>query len=392
MSSRPLKILRLITRLNIGGPSIHAIALSADLPADKFTTTLVCGRPGPREGDMRARAEDRGVTPVVSPALQRELNPCDDIRSLVKIIGIVRRERPDIIHTHLAKAGTIGRIAGLFCPGVKTVHTFHGHVFSGYFSPARTRLYLRLERWLARHTDRIVVLSESQREELVGRYRIGRASQYAVIPLGFDLERFDHSQTLRGELRRELAIPPTSPIVSTVGRLVPIKDHDLFLSAARRVLDERPDAVFLVVGDGPLRGELEETARGRGFGDRIFFLGWRSDLERVYADSNLVALTSLNEGTPVSLIEASAAGRAVVATDVGGVGDVVRHGVSGLLARTRDPREIAALMLDLLGDRARAEIMGEAGKKFVRGRYAKQRLLNDITRLYTELSGREQWT
>ena len=390
MSPPALKILRLITRLNIGGPSIHAITLSADLPPDRFTTVLVCGRPGPREGDMRALAEERGVTPVVIPTLARELNPFDDIRSLFGIIGIVRRERPAIIHTHLAKAGTLGRIAAFFCPGVKTVHTFHGHVFSGYFSPARARLYLCLERWLARHTDRIVVLSESQREELLGRYRIGRASQYAVIPLGFDLERFDCSEALRGELREELAIPRGSPIVSTVGRLVPVKDHDLFLSAARRVLDERPDTVFLVAGDGPLRGELEETARRRGVEHRIFFLGWRSDLERVYADSDLVALTSLNEGTPVSLIEAAAAGRAVVATDVGGVGDVVQHGVGGLLARTRDPQEIAALMLDLLGDRARAEAMGEAGKRFVRGRYAKQRLLSDISRLYAELSEREQ--
>ena len=390
MSPRPLKILRLITRLNIGGPSIHAITLSADLPPDRFTTLLVCGRPGLREGDMRALAEERGVTPLIIPALRRDLNPFDDIRSLFRIIGIVKRERPDIIHTHLAKAGTLGRIAALFCPGVKTVHTFHGHVFSGYFSPGRTRLYARMERWLARRTDRIVVLSESQRGELLGRYRIGRASQYAVIPLGFSLERFDHVQTLRGELREELAIPAATHIVSTVGRLVPIKDHGLFINAARRVLDERPDTVFLVVGDGPLRGELEETARRRGMEHRIFFLGWRMDLERVYADSDLVALTSLNEGTPVSLIEAAAAGRAVVATDVGGVGDVVQHEVSGMLARTRDPHEVAALMLDLLGDRARAEAMGEAGKRFVRGRYAKQRLLKDIGRLYTELAEREQ--
>jgi len=390
VSPRPLKILRLITRLNIGGPSIHAITLSADLPPDRFTTLLVCGRPGLREGDMRALAEERGVTPLIIPALRRDLNPFDDIRSLFRIIGIVKRERPDIIHTHLAKAGTLGRIAALFCPGVKTVHTFHGHVFSGYFSPGRTRLYARMERWLARRTDRIVVLSESQRGELLGRYRIGRASQYAVIPLGFSLERFDHVQTLRGELREELAIPAATHIVSTVGRLVPIKDHGLFINAARRVLDERPDTVFLVVGDGPLRGELEETARRRGMEHRIFFLGWRMDLERVYADSDLVALTSLNEGTPVSLIEAAAAGRAVVATDVGGVGDVVQHEVSGMLARTRDPHEVAALMLDLLGDRARAEAMGEAGKRFVRGRYAKQRLLKDIGRLYTELAEREQ--
>ena len=336
---------------------------------------------------MRALAEERGLAPVVIPSLHRELDPFNDVRSLVNIAGIMRRERPDILHTHLAKAGAIGRIAALFCPGVKTVHTNHGHVFSGYFSPARTKLYLNLERWLARHTDRIVVLGESQRSEILERYGIGRAAQYAVIPLGFDLERFDHAHRLRGGLRRELGIPPDSPVVSTVGRLAPIKDHELFLAVARCVLDERPGAMFLVVGDGPLRGELEGKVRTRGLEKNVIFLGWRGDLERVYADSDLVALASINEGTPVSLIEAAASGRAIVATDVGGVSDVVRDGVSGLLSRSRDPKEMAALMLGLLRDRARAGAMGEEGKRFVRARYDKKRLLADIARLYTELSG-----
>lgn len=385
MSSRPLKVLRIITRLNVGGPSIQAITLSADLPKDDFTTTLVCGRTGPREGDMHARAEERGLSPVIVPTLHRELDPLNDARSLARIARIMRRERPDILHTHLAKAGTIGRIAALVCPGVKTVHTYHGHVFSGYFSPARTRFYLGLERWLAGRTDRIVVLSESQRSEILERYGIGRAEQYAVIPLGFDLERFDRARELKSGLKKELGIPLDSPVVSTVGRLVPIKDHALFLQAARRVLDERPDAVFLVVGDGPLRMEIEENALTLGLGKSVVFLGWRSDLERIYADSDLVMLTSINEGTPVSLIEAAASGRAIVATDVGGVSDVVKNGVGGLLSRSRDPNEIAALVLGLLKDRPRAEAMGEAGKRFVRARYDKKRLLSDVISLYAEL-------
>jgi glycosyltransferase involved in cell wall biosynthesis len=337
---------------------------------------------------MRARAEERGLAPVVIPTLHRELDPLNDARSLIKIIGIMRRERPDILHTHLAKAGALGRIAALFFPRIKTVHTYHGHVFSGYFSPARTKFYLSLERWLARRTDGIVVLSQSQRSELLERYGVGCAEQYAVIPLGFDLERFGHAHKLRGELRKELGIPPDSPVISTVGRLVPIKDHELFLQAARRVLDDRSNAVFLVVGDGALREKLKESVRALGLGKNVIFLSWRSDLERVYADSDLVALTSINEGTPVSLIEAAAAGRAIVATDVGGVSDVVRHGVSGLLARSRAPREIAALMLELLKDRPRAEAMGEEGKRFVHVRYDKRRLLADVTRLYAEMSGR----
>ncbi|MEJ2745787.1 MAG: glycosyltransferase family 4 protein [bacterium] len=374
MSSRHLKVLRIITRLNVGGPSIQAITLSADLPKDDFTTTLVCGRTGPREGDMRARAEENGLLPVVVPTLHRELDPLNDVRSLVKIIGIMRKERPDILHTHLAKAGAIGRVAALFCPGVKKVHTYHGHVFSGYFSPTRTRFYLNLERWLARRTDRIVVLSRSQRSEILERYGIGRSEQYEVIPLGFDLEGFGRAHKLRGELRKELDIPPDSPVVSTVGRLVPIKDHELFLEAAHRVLDGCSNTVFLVVGDGPMRERLEGIVRTRELGKSVIFLGWRSDLERVYADSDLVVLSSRNEGTPVSLIEAAATGRAIVATDVGGVSDVVRHGVSGLLSRSREPGDIADLILELLRDRPRAVAMGEEGKRFVRVRYSKKQI------------------
>jgi glycosyltransferase involved in cell wall biosynthesis len=339
---------------------------------------------------MRARAEENGLLPVVVPTLHRELDPLNDVRSLVKIIGIMRKERPDILHTHLAKAGAIGRVAALFCPGVKKVHTYHGHVFSGYFSPTRTSFYLNLERWLARRTDRIVVLSRSQRSEILERYGIGRSEQYEVIPLGFDLEGFGRAHKLRGELRKELDIPPDSPVVSTVGRLVPIKDHELFLEAAHRVLDGCSNTVFLVVGDGPMRERLEGIVRTRGLGKSVIFLGWRSDLERVYADSDLVVLSSRNEGTPVSLIEAAATGRAIVATDVGGVSDVVRHGVSGLLSRSREPGDIADLILELLRDRPRAVAMGEEGKRFVRVRYSKKRLLADIIALYAELSGKDK--
>lgn len=383
-----IKIVRLITRLNIGGPSIHAITLSAELPGEGFHTTLVCGQPGPHEGDMTQLASGRGCNPVVISSLKRSIRPVDDLVSLFRIIGLIRRERPDIIHTHMSKAGALGRVAALFCGNVKTVHTFHGHVLSDYFSKFRTRLYLLLERWLARRTERLVALSESQREELLRRYRIGRSTQYTVIPLGLDLERFSAVDSLRGYLRKELAIPSEAPVIAIVGRLVPIKDHFLFLDVARRVLDERGDSVFLIVGDGPLRAELEARTREMGFGNNCRFLGWRRDLERVYADADVVVLTSRNEGTPVSLIEAAASGKPVVATNVGGVKDVVKDGSSGLLAGSRDPRKIAGLILGLIGDMSRAKEMGRAGRKFVCDRFDKKRLLGDMARLYTKIMER----
>jgi glycosyltransferase involved in cell wall biosynthesis len=385
VNARPAKVLRIITRLNIGGPSLNAIALSAGLPRDRFDTTLVCGRPGPGEGDMTPQARERGIQLIEVPSMQRELAPWGDAASLARLARIVRRERPDIIHTHLAKAGMLGRFAARAFPKAKTVHTFHGHVFSGYFTPRRTRVFLSIERWLARGTDRIVALTGSQREELVGTYRIGRAEQYAVIPLGFDLSRYGKSAALRGGLRRELGIGPGDPVVAMVGRLTGIKDHPLFLAAACRVREAKPRAVFLVVGDGPRRAEIEQEARALGLADAVRFTGWRGDLERVYADADVEALTSVNEGTPVCLIEAAAAGRPVVSTAVGGVADVVRDGVSGLLAAGRDPGEIASLILRLLDDPGRAAAMGGAGRRLVLGRFTEGRLIRDVADLYDRL-------
>lgn len=382
MRTSPLKVVRIITRLNIGGPAINAITLSAGLPPDRFRSVLVCGSPGPDEGDMGYLAEEKGVRPVVIPHLRRQVRPADDVRSLRLIIALIRQERPDIIHTHMSKAGLLGRIAAMRTPGVKTVHTFHGNVLSGYFSTAQSRIFLSLERWLARRTDRLVALSESQRREMLERYRVGRPEQYAVIPLGFDLERFSRCGALRGELRRELGIPRDEAVIAIVGRLAPIKDPTLFLAAARCIRERRPDAVFLVVGDGELRAHCEAEARGMGIARNVRFLGWRRDLERIYADADVVMLTSKNEGTPVSLIEASAAARPVVAMNVGGVADVVLNGESGLLAEQRDARRLADLALCLLDDPPRAHAMGEKGRAFALARYATSRLLGDIAALY----------
>jgi glycosyltransferase involved in cell wall biosynthesis len=383
-----LKILRLITRLNIGGPAIHAVTLSAELPTEEFSTTLVCGLPGDTEGDMTPLAETKGVRTVCIPSLRREIHPAGDLRSLAAIVRLLRREKTDILHTHMSKAGALGRIAARFARGVKTVHTFHGNVLRGYFSSARASVYLLAERWLAERTDALVALSESQRKEMLERYGVGRAEQYTVIPLGLDLGRFARCEGQRGALRSELGITGGTPVVAIVGRLVPIKDHRLFLGAARRVLDDLPDAVFLIVGGGELRAELEARARRVGLGRSAMFLGWRSDLERIYADSDVVVLTSINEGTPVSLIEAGAAGKPVVATDAGGVSDVVRNGESGLIAGSRDPAEFARLVVELLRDSARRAAMGNAGRKYVMSRYAKERLLRDIAALYEDLAGR----
>jgi len=383
MSGRRIKIVRIITRLNIGGPAIQAVTLSAELPPSMFETTLLCGVPDAGEGDMSPLAGEKHVRPVVIPTLHREVKLADDLRSLRAVLAVLRARRPDIVHTHTSKAGLVGRTAALLCGGIKTVHTFHGNVLSGYFSPLRSHVYLLLERWLARRTDRLVALSGSQKEEMLRRYRVGSEGQYAVIPLGLDLAGFAGCDALKGQLRKELGIMPGVPVVTVVGRLVPIKDHFLLLSSARRIASEKPGVLFLIVGDGILRGDLEKEAKRLGLEDCVKFLGWRRDLERVYADSDCVVLTSRNEGTPVSLIEAAAAARPVVATDVGGVRDVVLDGVSGLIAGRRDPGMLASLITGILNDGPKARAMGEQGRIFALRRFTKERLLRDVAGLYS---------
>ena len=380
-----MKIVHIITRLILGGAQENTLITCKLLAERGHEVTLITGPALGPEGELFNQTRGQKYETIVVDEMRRAIEPFKDLVAYRKLKRLLRQLQPDIVHTHLAKAGALGRIAAKTVPGIRTVHTFHGHVFSGYFTPARTRIFLAVERLLARGTDKIIALSEAQRAELVGACRIGRPGQYAVIPLGLDLERFAASRALRGSLRRELGLEPEASVITLAGRLAPVKDHRLFLAAARLVLAARPRAVFLVVGDGEERPSLEREARTSGLADAVRFTGWRDDLDRVYADSDLVVLTSRNEGTPVSLIEASAAGRPIVATAVGGVGDVVRDGGSGLLAAGRDPAEIAALILRLLDDPARAAAMGEEGRRFVLERFTSARLVRDVGELYGRL-------
>jgi glycosyltransferase involved in cell wall biosynthesis len=377
------KILRVIARLNVGGPAIHVSLLSAGLNHGRFRTTLVAGSVGQNEGDMSYLAQTYGVQPVFLPELGREIGWKNDVHALRQLMRLMCREKPDIVHTHTAKAGTLGRLAAMAAGVPVKVHTFHGHVFQGYFSPRKTRIFLAIEKFLARFTDRIIVLSEQQAHEIADVYRVAPREKICVIPLGFDLTPFLLAEQRRGKLRQELALPPEALIVSIIGRLVAVKNHHLFLEMARRVTAELPQAHFVIVGDGERRTSLEEQAKPMA--DRIHFLGWRRDLPAIYADSDVVALTSVNEGTPVALIEAMASGRPVVATDVGGVSDVVHHGETGIVVESENADALTAAVRALLTDAAKRERFGAAGRPSVRERFDKRRLIDDVTRLYNDL-------
>lgn len=392
----PIRVARIITRLNIGGPSIQAIELTTQLSHRGHRTMLAHGSLGDGEGDMRYLFEahaSAGAELFEVRHLQRAVAPAGDLRAAAEIFAMLRRFRPAIVHTHMAKAGTVGRLATLAynrtvprAQRARLVHTYHGHVLEGYFGPAATRVFINIERVLARSTDRIIAISPRIKEELLAEFQIGRPDQYRVIPLGFDLTALSAiDDEARRAARRSLGIPGDAHVVSTVGRLTAIKQHHLFLDAARIIATRDPAALFLIVGDGELRPELESAARALGLADRTHFLGWRRDLDRVYGATDVFLLTSRNEGTPVALIESLAAGVPGVSTAVGGVADIIDTTELGLLAPFGDARALADHVMALLADPDRRRRIGAAGRRSVVARYSLVRLVDDIEALYLEL-------
>lgn len=372
------QVLRLITRLNVGGPARQALLLTRQL-ADEYPTTLGAGTPTAREGEL---LDDE--VPVRRLPLVRPLRPDIDARAVLAVRRLLRETQARLVHTHMAKAGTVGRSAArTLSPRPLTVHTFHGHVLDGYFSDPVRRAFVEIERRLARQTDVLIAISNEIRDELLA-LRIGRPEQYRVIPLGFDLSPFFEVTGQRGELRRRLNLAPDVPLVGIVGRLVPIKDHLTIFEGMARL----PNVHLAVVGDGELRAPLEATVQRMRLADRVHFTGWMTDVAAVVSDLDVVALTSRNEGTPVSLIEAAACGRPAVATKVGGVPMVVEDGLNGYLAPPGDAEAVAALIGRLVADPEMRRRMGEAGRERVREQFSQERLLGDIRELYGEMTAR----
>lgn len=374
-SPRDSNVFRLITRLNVGGPARQALLLSKALDAE-FPTLLVAGRPTEAEGELLDDAVRVQRVPLVRP-----IQPAVDLQAVRAVRRLMSGHRSALVHTHMAKAGAVGRIAARSLPDrPRTVHTFHGHVLDGYFRRGAERAFIELERRLARSTDVLVAVSGEIRDTLLA-LRIGKPSQYHVIPLGLDLGPLLEVDAPSGVLRGSLGLASDVPLVGVIGRLVPIKDHATLLSAMGRL-----EGVHLaVIGDGELRAGLEARVRAAGLGDRVHFTGWRYDLAHTLADLDAVVLTSRNEGTPVALIEALASGRAVVATDVGGVRSVVVDGETGILVPAGDAPAVATALKRVLGSQALRARLGASGRQHVRERFDQQRLVDDMRALYREL-------
>jgi glycosyltransferase involved in cell wall biosynthesis len=386
--------------------------LTAGLAGDGFDTELITGTVPEGEGDMGYFACRNGIEPVVISEMSRELSLRDAL-VIWKLLVKLWQLKPQIIHTHKAKAGAVGRVAAMLYKWLtpsallvrprecRIVHTFHGHIFHSYYGPVKTRLFIIIERLLARLcTDQIIVVSEQQRREICETYGIGSAGQFRVVPLGVDLEEFGDRP---GQFRKELGIRSDELAVGIVGRLCEVKNHAMLLNVAARIAlesnNKTPSTRFVIIGDGHLRGDLERQAHQLSIADRMVFAGFHEDATSLYADLDLIVLTSLNEGTPLTLIEAMCCGRAVVSTEVGGVIDVMgqrreaRDGFTvwdhGVTAPSQDVEAFARALSFLMERPELRREMGERGRAFVRTRLSKERLVSDVEEVYRGLLGIE---
>ena len=423
-----MKVVRIIARLNVGGPARHVAWLTAALGRAGVESLLVAGTVPAGEDDMTYFATAQGVVPFHLPEMSREISLQDAI-TVWKLFRLFLRERPDIVHTHTAKAGTVGRAAGWLyrwlVPSVlwgrprpcRFVHTYHGHIFHSYYGGLKTKLFLAVEKVLARAaTDRIIVISPQQYREIHEQFGVGSRAQFAIIPLGLDMKIFAQWEGRRAKARAAFGAGEGEVLVGIVGRLTEIKNHRLFLDAVARFKEDhgasaatygedgawRQRVRFLIIGDGHLRAALEDRAHALGVEDVVVFTGLRDDPENFYAALDVVALTSLNEGTPLTLIEAMANARAVVATGVGGVVDLLGERACGelseedegegyqicergVLVRPADAKAFSEALAYIIRHADLRRAMGTRGRAFVEASYAKERLVEDVLKLYQEL-------
>ena len=410
-ATRPvrIRIVRIIDRLNVGGPAKHVTWLTAGLNPAEFQTTLITGTVPPSEGDMTNYARAAGITPLIIPEMSRELG-LRDIIVIGKIWRELMRLKPDIIHTHKAKAGAVGRLSAWLYRWLTpstlwlrprpciVVHTFHGHIFHSYYGRVKTKIFVFIERVLARLcTDRIITISVQQQREINEEFGVGQRDQFRIIPLGIDCDEALKIQK-KTSLRTAYKMRDDELSVGIIGRLCEVKNHAMFLDSIARLRKDDPALVartrFFLIGDGHLRNELEQQAKRLGITDRVIFTGFRADVVALYEELDLVALTSLNEGTPLTLIEAMNSGCAVVATEVGGVIDILgqrgeqrvefscwEHGIT---SSVRDVAAFANALQFLLTQPDLRRLMGERGRIFVRTNLSRERLLQDIATLYRE--------
>lgn len=389
-----IKILRIVNRFNLGGPTYNATFLSAYLSAE-FQTQLVGGKHEEHEGDSQFIPLNYGLQPQIIEEFQRAINWKQDRKAIKLIRQLIRDYQPDIVHTHASKAGAIGRYAA-YKEGVPViVHTFHGHVFHSYFGSIKTWMYKVVERYLAKKSDAIIAISPIQKSELVNKYRIVNSEKVYVIPLGFDLNRFyENKEEKRENFRSHYAVNSDEIALGIIGRLTLIKNHQGFLNAVELAAQKTSKKlVAFIIGDGELRDELEGQAallQASCPNLRIIFTSWIKEIHSILPGLDLIALSSWNEGTPVSLIEAQAAGVPVISTNVGGVRDIVLENETGLIMDSFEVQNYASGLLELIENEEKRKKMSQNGWTHVQHKFHYKRLCSDVEKLYMELLNKKK--
>jgi glycosyltransferase involved in cell wall biosynthesis len=368
----------------VGGAPQNLLAIAGELDPDRYEVSVVCGTGDASEGSLMDRATARGIPVRVLPGLQREIAPAQDLLTFWRLFRWIRRGGYQIVHTHISKAGVLGRLAAAAAGVPVVLHTYHGDVFRSYFSPFRSRILLAFEQAAAAFSDRLIEVSRATQDRHVA-YGIARPDRFTVIPNGIDLTPYDRTPPEARAIRAQLGLPPEAPVIGTVAMLVPVKRLDVLLAAMETLLRARPDALLVIVGDGGLRPALQQRAEAPPLSGRVHLLGLRDDVPDLLPAFDVFALSSDDEGYPTSLIEAMAAGRPVVATDVGGVPEVVSRDESGLLVPRRDPDRLADALRSLLDAPDRARAMGLKGRRIARERFDVRRMVARTEALYQEL-------
>lgn len=392
------RLLILLNRLSVGGPAINTLSVAANL-CNRFDILLVAGEPLADEQPADFLLEQyKGFEVKKIKSLQRSVLPLQDLQSFIQLKKIIKTFQPQIVHTHGAKPGVLGRLAAWQCNVPVVVHTFHGHVFHSYFSRFVSKQIIRIEQLLARISTAIIAINEKLRHELVHQYRIAAAEKVQLIRLGINTEQFaDPDLKKRKRFRNEFSIAETDFVIGIVGRLVPVKQHRLFIETASLLLQNKgitKTLRFFIIGDGAEKEMLINTVHqknisctlsGHGYNTAasIVFTSWRNDMDAVYAGLDLVMLTSLNEGTPVSVMEAMAAGKAVVSTNAGGIAEMIVEGQTGSIAEGADA--LSRAVMNLIGNDDLREKMGHNACANAAFLFSKQAETDHLCSLYSRL-------
>jgi len=388
------RILRIHNRLITGGPSLNALYLSKYL-SSQFETLLVVGEKEDHEQNAYFLAEQMGIKPILIPDMGRSIHPLKDYKAYKKIQKIIRDFKPDIVHTHSAKPGAVGRLAASSLNIPVIVHTYHGHVFHSYFGKLKTKIIINTERFLAKKSHALIAISDQQKNELTEDFHIADKDKFKVIPLGFELKKFsENPDEKRKKFRKEFNLEDDVIAIGIIGRLVPVKNHNLFLEGINYLLNTSSKKIkAFIIGDGETRQALENKAgqlnipfsQDHDPNASLIFTSWRNDIDVINAGLDIIALTSLNEGTPVSLIEAQAAGKPIVSTRVGGIGDIVLENETALLSNINDITSFRENLLKLVENDDLRRSFHKKGADHVQKKFSVERLASDMSNLYYEL-------